>query len=90
MSGVVPGLVERGAVPLIVPDWPAPRSVQAVVTTRLGGVSTGPYASFNLGDDVGDDPAAVIANPARSQNRTGRQSAVPTVHTTPISSVQVS
>ena len=62
MSGVVPGLVERGAVPLIVPDWPAPRSVQAVVTTRLGGVSTGPYASFNLGDHVGDDPAAVIAN----------------------------
>lgn len=62
MTGVVPGLVERGGLPLIVPDWPAPPSVQAVATTRLGGVSAGPYASFNLGDHVGDDPAAVTAN----------------------------
>lgn len=46
----------------IVPDWPAPAHVRALVTTRHGGVSTGPYASFNLGDHVGDDPEAVAVN----------------------------
>src|SRR4051794_33351747 len=46
----------------IVPDWPAPRGVQAVCTTREGGVSSGPYASLNLGDHVGDDGAAVAQN----------------------------
>ena len=46
----------------IVPDWPAPEGVQAVCTTRAGGVSTGPYASLNLGDHVGDDATAVAQN----------------------------
>jgi len=46
----------------IVPDWPAPANVRALVTTRHGGVSAGPYASLNLGDHVGDDPAAVAEN----------------------------
>jgi polyphenol oxidase len=45
-------------------DWPAPPWVHAVTTTRAGGVSAAPYASFNLGDHVGDDPAAVRANRA--------------------------
>lgn len=36
--------------------------VDAVVTTRRGGVSTGSYESLNLGLHVGDDPAAVLAN----------------------------
>lgn len=31
-------------------------------TDRHGGVSRGPFAEFNLGDHVGDDPAAVAAN----------------------------
>lgn len=44
------------------PDWPAPASVKALSTTRLGGVSVGPYASLNLGAHVGDDPAAVNLN----------------------------
>jgi YfiH family protein len=48
----------------IVPDWPAPPNVRALVTTRTGGVSRGPYASFNLGARVGDDPAAVEHNRA--------------------------
>lgn len=47
---------------LVYPDWPAPRAVRAFVTTRGGGISTGPYASLNLGDHVGDDAEAVAAN----------------------------
>ncbi|WP_137723868.1 peptidoglycan editing factor PgeF [Rhodococcus subtropicus] len=39
--------------------------VRRVVTTRAGGVSAPPYDSFNLGDHVGDDPAAVDANRRR-------------------------
>ena len=46
----------------IVPDWPAPPAVRAFITTRAGGVSAGPYASFNLGLRAGDDPGAVAAN----------------------------
>lgn len=37
----------------------------ALVTTRRGGVSTGRFASLNLGAHVGDDPEAVAANRAR-------------------------
>lgn len=44
------------------PQWPAPAGVHALCTTRAGGVSTGPYASLNLGSHVGDAPAAVQAN----------------------------
>jgi YfiH family protein len=46
----------------IVPDWPAPASVKAVFTTRIGGVSNEPYHSFNLAGHVGDDPDAVARN----------------------------
>jgi YfiH family protein len=49
----------------IVPDWPAPANVRAVITTRAGGVSTGSYASFNLGLSSGDTEAAVKANRER-------------------------
>ncbi|KUJ79638.1 multi-copper polyphenol oxidoreductase [Microbulbifer flavimaris] len=44
------------------PDWPAPANVRAAVTLRGGGHSEGPYASFNLGNHVGDSEAAVLAN----------------------------
>jgi len=47
------------------PDWPAPPAVCAVMTTRGGGVSEGPYASLNLAAHVGDDPAAVTENRRR-------------------------
>ncbi|WP_255587733.1 peptidoglycan editing factor PgeF [Deefgea piscis] len=47
---------------LLNPIWPAPANVQAKQTTRHGGVSVAPYASFNLGDHVGDDIEAVTAN----------------------------
>ena len=46
----------------LTPDWPAPARVRAVCTTRQGGVSLPPYDSLNLGDHVGDDPAAVAQN----------------------------
>ena len=49
----------------IAPDWPAPERVHAFATTRRGGVSTGPYASLNLGTRVGDDVDAVSENRAR-------------------------
>lgn len=39
--------------------------VRRVTTTRAGGVSAPPFDTFNLGDHVGDDPAAVAANRAR-------------------------
>lgn len=46
----------------IKPDWPAPPSIIALTTTRHGGVSQGPYESFNLGDHVDDDPDSVNKN----------------------------
>ena len=39
--------------------------VRRVTTTRAGGVSAPPFDTFNLGDHVGDDPAAVAANRER-------------------------
>ncbi|MGC2048323.1 MAG: peptidoglycan editing factor PgeF [Gallionella sp.] len=46
----------------IIPDWPAPKNVRALQTTRLGGISAAPYDTFNLGDHVGDAPLAVARN----------------------------
>ena len=48
--------------------WPGLEDVgvRAVVTSREGGVSTGPYASLNLGLHVDDDPAAVLENRRRA------------------------
>ncbi len=48
----------------IEPRWPAPARVRALSTTRVGGASHAPFASFNLGHHVGDNPAAVDANRA--------------------------
>jgi len=39
--------------------------IRRVTTTRAGGVSAPPFDTFNLGDHVGDDPAAVEANRTR-------------------------
>ena len=49
-------------------DWPAPPGVHVLSTLRGGsdsGVSRAPYAHFNLGDHVGDDPGAVAENRQR-------------------------
>ena len=45
--------------------------VDAFVTTRAGGVSEGPYASLNLGEHVGDDPARVAENRRRVARAAG-------------------
>ncbi len=45
--------------------------IRRVVTSRAGGVSASPYESFNLGDHVGDDPAAVEANRRRLAREIG-------------------
>jgi YfiH family protein len=49
---------------LLLPDWPAPARVRALMSLRDGGVSAAPYDSLNLGDHVGDDAAAVQRNRA--------------------------
>jgi YfiH family protein len=49
----------------ITPEWRVPAGVRALVTTRAGGVSEGPYASLNLGFGSGDDAAAVAENRRR-------------------------
>lgn len=46
----------------LIPQWPAPVGVRAVLTTRQGGVSLPPYDTLNLGDHVGDAAACVAAN----------------------------
>ena len=59
----------------LVPDWPAPANVRACVTTRSGGVSAAPFDTFNLGDHVDDDPAAVASNRAHLVDMLGCQPA---------------
>jgi YfiH family protein len=49
----------------MVPHWPAPSGVRAFCSERTGGVSGAPYDTLNLGDHVGDDPAAVAENRRR-------------------------
>jgi len=51
-------------------DWPV-AGVGALMSTRAGGVSSGPWATLNLGDAVGDDPAAVAENRRRFALRLG-------------------
>jgi polyphenol oxidase len=60
-----PGLRRQG--PLDVLAWPSldALDLDAVVTTRHGGVSTAGYASLNLALHVGDEPAAVLENRRR-------------------------
>jgi YfiH family protein len=46
----------------IIPEWPAPARVRAIITSRNGGCSNGSYASMNLGLQAGDQEASVQAN----------------------------
>jgi len=54
--------------PWFAAGWPAPEGVRVLSTLRGeagSGVSRAPYACFNLGDHVGDDPVAVAENRRR-------------------------
>jgi YfiH family protein len=55
----------------LLPDWPVPAGVRAVMTARRGGVSVGTYASLNLATHVGDDGPAVTANRHRLRHALG-------------------
>lgn len=48
----------------IYPEWAAPKSIKAMVSTRSGGVSQRPFDSLNLGDHVGDQAVDVLQNRA--------------------------
>ena len=56
---------------MIIPNWPLPSRVKAVLTTRQGGCSRSPYASNNLGDHVGDVMAHVLQNRQQLQTTLG-------------------
>ncbi len=65
---------DAGRLSQLIPDWPAPAQVRALSTTRIGGVSRGPYGladgsagGLNLGTHVGDDADAVAENRRRLQ-----------------------
>lgn len=61
-SALLRARIERRALDWIVPDWPAPASVCALVTTRNGGASTGAYSSMNVSSRSDDDAQAVAHN----------------------------
>jgi len=64
--------------PWFEPQWPAPPGVRALSTLRgdaRSGASQAPYEAFNLGDHVGDDPAAVAENRRRLEAAAGVPSA---------------
>lgn len=54
----------------LVPGWQA-QAVGALMTTRRGGFSQGPYESFNLRDGIGDDAVAVARNQKRLADAVG-------------------
>jgi polyphenol oxidase len=60
------GLRQRAGLPVLA--WPAldPLPVEAIVTTRHGGVSAGGYATLNLSFAVGDEAANVRENRRRA------------------------
>jgi len=68
VSGIAPQ-------PFVTPDWPPIPGVFALTTTRRGGVSAGPLASFNFGTAVNDDPEALAENRRRLAAAAGLPSA---------------
>ncbi len=47
---------------MIIPNWPAPKQIKAVSSTRIGGVSQGVYRGLNVGTHVGDQNSVVERN----------------------------
>lgn len=64
-----PAAAARGGLTGLAADLGA--GVHGWMSTRLGGVSAGPWASLNLGDHVGDVPAAVACNRRRFADALG-------------------
>ena len=58
----------------LVPDWPAPKNIQAVITLRSSGNSRAPYDHFNLASHVGDNPQQVALNRQQLIQQLGLQS----------------
>ncbi len=46
----------------LIPAWPKVEGVHTLVTTRFGGVSEGPFTSFNQALHCGDKPTTVLKN----------------------------
>lgn len=55
-------IVNIDGLPVVQPNWQAPSNIRAFTTTRLGGASTVPFDSFNLGLSIGDDRDITIRN----------------------------
>jgi YfiH family protein len=51
--------------------WEAPGPYDVAFSTRIGGVSTGPFESLNLGILTGDEPDSVIENRRRLCEKAG-------------------
>ena len=64
-------LSRAGEIEVLSWPWLEDLGVDAVVTTRECGVSTGPYRALNLGLHVGDDPDAVAENRRRAASAIG-------------------
>jgi polyphenol oxidase len=69
----------------LIPCWPAAAGVGALMSSRAGGVSRGPWRSLNLGRAVGDEPAAVAENRRRFAAALG----VPAVYLRQVHGVRV-
>jgi copper oxidase (laccase) domain-containing protein len=59
--------------------WDAPGPYRVAFSTRVGGVSAGPYDSLNLGTLTDDDPAAVVENRSRLCTSVGADPATATM-----------
>jgi YfiH family protein len=53
--------------------WEAPGPYEVSFSTRLGGVSVGPFESLNLGILTGDEPEHVIENRRRLSEKAGAE-----------------
>ena len=56
---------------VIHPQWPVPKQVKAIITTRAGGVSPPPWSSFNLATHVGGSELNVRQNRQKLQSYWG-------------------
>jgi YfiH family protein len=52
-------------------DWDAPGPYRVAFSTRLGGVSEGPFSSLNLGLSTDDEPGHVLENRRRLASAVG-------------------